>query len=101
MSLKSEICTLSHDTDAAVLPAYRRRVALRWLALLPFIGVLIGTPFLNSTDPSLFGLPLILVWLTLWVLLTSVIMTVIYLTDPANRSGIPEPRDATEAEAHR
>jgi hypothetical protein len=31
------------------------------------------------------GLPLLMAWLTLWILLTSAIMAVIYFADPANR----------------
>jgi len=70
------------------------RSPLRWLALLPCLGILVGTPFVNSAAPSLFGMPLILVWLSAWVVLTSVIMAVVYATDPANRddSGTDEGR---------
>jgi hypothetical protein len=63
---------------------------IRWLALLPFIGILIGTPFFNYSTPSIFGLPLILVWLVSWVVATSVIMAIVYLADPANRDDAAE-----------
>jgi hypothetical protein len=63
----------------------KARSPVRWLALLPCLGILIGTPFVNSAAPSLFGMPLILVWLSAWVLLTSLVMAVVYATDPANR----------------
>jgi len=58
---------------------------MRFLAVLPFLGILVGTPFVNRVEPLIFGLPLILAWLLLWILLTSAIMAVIYRTDPANR----------------
>jgi hypothetical protein len=31
-----------------------------------------------------FGLPLVLAWLVIWVILTSAVMAVIYVYDPAN-----------------
>ena len=57
---------------------------IRWLAVLPFLGMLIGPIFLNRVQPLVLGLPLLLAWLVLWVLLTSAIMAVIYVFDPAN-----------------
>ncbi|HUN39953.1 MAG TPA: DUF3311 domain-containing protein [Acetobacteraceae bacterium] len=67
---------------------------IRILALLPFLGILVGTPFLNRVTPLVLGLPFLLAWLLLWIVLTSVIMLVIYLCDPANRtqSTIESPR---------
>jgi hypothetical protein len=60
---------------------------VKWLALLPFIGMLGGVFFVNQVTPLVLGLPLLLAWILLWVLLTSAIMAVIYLADPANREG--------------
>ncbi len=57
------------------------------LAVLPFLGLLGGIPFVNRVTPFVLGLPFILFWIVLWVVLTSVIMFVIYSTDPANREG--------------
>lgn len=65
----------------------RRPSPFRWVALLPCLGILVGTPFVNSAAPSLFGMPLILVWLSGCTVLTSVAMAVVYLTDPVNRDG--------------
>lgn len=63
---------------------------LRWLAVLPFIGILIGPFFLNRVEPFFFGLPLLLAWLVFCVIATSAVMAVIYWTDPENRvSGDP------------
>lgn len=58
--------------------------SLKWLAALPFIAILIGTAFVNSVEPLVFGLPLVLAWLVAWVVLTAAIMTVIFVNDPAN-----------------
>ena len=58
-----------------------------WLAVLPFLGLLGGIPFANRVTPFVLGLPFILFWIVLWVVLTSLIMWVIYSTDPRNRAG--------------
>lgn len=55
------------------------------LAALPFLGILVGTPFVNRVTPVVLGLPLVLAWLVLWILLTAAIMAVIYVCDPANK----------------
>jgi Protein of unknown function (DUF3311) len=60
-------------------------LTIRILALLPFVGVLVGACFFNRVTPLVFGLPLLLAWLLLWLLLTSAIMALIYRLDPANR----------------
>lgn len=61
--------------------------AIKWLAVLPFIGMLGGVFFFNQATPLVLGLPLLLAWIVLWVLLTSAIMAVVYLADPVNRGG--------------
>jgi xanthosine utilization system XapX-like protein len=60
--------------------------ATRALALLPFLGILVGAPLLNRVTPLVLGLPFLLAWLLLWIVLTSLVMAIIYFTDPANRS---------------
>lgn len=63
---------------------------LRWLAVLPFIGILIGPFFLNRVEPFVLGLPLLLAWLVFCVIATAAVMAVIYWADPENRaSGDP------------
>ena len=62
---------------------------IRWLALLPFIGILGGIVFANRVTPYVFGLPFILAWLVMWVLGTAAVMGIIYLADPANRDAEP------------
>ncbi len=59
---------------------------LRWLAALPFLGILIGPFFLNRVEPFVLGLPLLLAWLVFCVIGTSAAMGLIYLTDPQNRT---------------
>jgi Protein of unknown function (DUF3311) len=62
---------------------------IKYLAALPFLGILVGIPLLNRAEPLVLGLPLVLAWIVLWIILTAVIMTIIYITDPANRD-VPE-----------
>ncbi len=64
---------------------------VKWLAALPFLGILVGVPLLNQVQPLVLGMPLILAWIVMWIVLTAVIMGIIYLCDPANRDSA-EPR---------
>ena len=57
------------------------------LAALPFIGILGGIPFTNRVEPYVLGLPFILFWIAMWVVLTSIIMGIVYLLDPTNKGG--------------
>ncbi|TWP35492.1 DUF3311 domain-containing protein [Leekyejoonella antrihumi] len=47
--------------------------------------MLVLTPFMNRTTPYVLGLPFLLFWIVLSVVMTSVCMFVVYQTDPANR----------------
>jgi hypothetical protein len=55
------------------------------LAALPFLGLLGGIAFANRVEPFVLGMPFILFWVVMWVVLTSGIMAVIYFLDPANK----------------
>jgi len=58
---------------------------VRALALLPFLGMLIGPFFLNRVTPFVLGMPFLLAWLVAWILLTAAIMAVIFRLDPTNQ----------------
>lgn len=62
---------------------------IRWLAIIPFLALIVGPFFVNRMAPLVLGLPFLLAWIVLWILLTSLIMAVIYAADPANREGEP------------
>lgn len=62
---------------------------IRWLAVVPFIALIIGPFFVNRADPPVLGLPFLLAWIVAWILITSLIMAVIYAVDPANREERP------------
>lgn len=56
------------------------------LGALPFLGFFGGIFFANRVEPYVFGMPFIMFWVVLWVVLTSGIMGLIYLLDPVNRN---------------
>jgi hypothetical protein len=51
------------------------------LTALPFAGVLVGIFFVNTVDPYVLGLPFVLFWLVLWVVLTAAIMAIVGALD--------------------
>lgn len=53
----------------------------RWLAVLPAVGMLGGVPFANRVRPYVFGLPFLLAWIVIWVVMTSLIMGLIFVLD--------------------
>ncbi len=55
------------------------------LGALPFLGILGGIIFANRVEPFVLGLPFILFWSVTWIVLTSVIMALVYVLDPANK----------------
>ena len=66
---------------------------IHWLALLPPVGMLIGPIVHNDLHPFILGMPFPLGWVTVWVVLTALVMAIIYSIDPANRDDTP--RDDT------
>ncbi|MFP3566824.1 DUF3311 domain-containing protein [Paraburkholderia sp. SIMBA_030] len=58
---------------------------LRVLAALPFIGMLVGIAFVNRVEPLVLGMPFVLAWIVMWVVLSSIIMAIVYRLDSSNR----------------
>lgn len=60
-----------------------------WLALLlgavPFITLVLALPFVNRLEPVILGLPFLLFWILLWVVLTPVILFLAYLAERKRR----------------
>ncbi len=61
--------------------------AIYLLGALPFLGFFVGIFFANRVEPYVLGMPFIMFWIVLWVVLTSAIMGIIYALDPVNREG--------------
>lgn len=55
------------------------------LAVLPYLGILVGVVFLNRASPFVFGLPMLLGWLVVWMIVTAASIGIIFVLDPANR----------------
>ena len=64
--------------------------AVRWLAVLPFAGILLGTPFVNQVEPLVLGMPFVLAWIVGWVVIGAGLTAIIYALDPANATPAPE-----------
>lgn len=47
-------------------------------------------PFANRIEPYVLGLPFILFWIALWMVLSSFILLVVYKLDPDNQEGEKE-----------
>lgn len=68
------------DGPAEGDPTFRRH---HLLALLPLFA-LVGAPYIaNSIEPRILGMPFLLAWIVIWVLLTSVVMAIILKLDGA------------------
>ncbi|OZB45902.1 MAG: permease [Thiomonas sp. 13-66-29] len=63
--------------------------SIRYLAWIPPVGSLLGPLLHNDVHPFILGMPFILGWISVWLLLTTPVMALVYLLDPANR----EPAD--------
>lgn len=61
------------------------RTGLAVLGALPFVGLIGGVYFANRTEPYVLGMPFLLFWVSLWVVLTSALLAIVYLLDPHNR----------------
>ena len=66
------------DDDA---PTAARLRPYHLLALLPTLGLLGGVTFANRVEPYVLGLPFLLFWVVMWVVLTSGIMALITSLD--------------------
>lgn len=64
-------------------------MSVRLLAVLPFLGILVGVVFVNRVQPLVLGMPLVLAWIVAWIVLSAVVMGIIYACDPINRQADP------------
>ncbi|KOO46132.1 DUF3311 domain-containing protein [Priestia koreensis] len=58
---------------------------VRLIGLIPILLLVVGPVFANSVEPYVLGMPFLLFYILIAVLLTSVCMTVLYVLDPKNK----------------
>jgi Protein of unknown function (DUF3311) len=58
-----------------------------WLAVIPYIGILLGPMVHNEMYPLILGMPFPLGWITIWVPITAILMWIVYTLDPATKEG--------------
>ncbi|WHY70093.1 DUF3311 domain-containing protein [Fictibacillus enclensis] len=59
--------------------------SVKLLLFVPFIGLLGFIPVANRIEPYVFGLPFLLFYIVFWMVLSSILLTVIYKLDPENQ----------------
>ncbi|ALC83165.1 MULTISPECIES: DUF3311 domain-containing protein [Bacillus] len=59
--------------------------AIKWLALVPLIGIIVGVVFFNQVTPFILGMPFLLFWLVMWTILSSLIMGIVFKFDPDSK----------------
>lgn len=63
-------------------PAHPLRLrAYHWLAAVPPLCMLGGVPFANRVHRLVLGLPFLLLWIVIWVVLTAGCMALFYALD--------------------
>ncbi|MFC7395011.1 DUF3311 domain-containing protein [Scopulibacillus cellulosilyticus] len=55
------------------------------LFLISLIPIICSFIVINRVEPYILGIPIILFWMILWLILTSGFLYVIYKFDPANK----------------
>lgn len=63
---------------------------IKLLLIIPFVGMALMLPLANRIEPYILGLPFLLFWIVLWMILSSAIMAFVYRYDPDNQGGGPE-----------
>jgi hypothetical protein len=51
------------------------------LALVPVLALTVGIPFANRLEPRIFGLPFLLAYIVVWILLTPVFLFAVYRSE--------------------
>lgn len=59
---------------------------IHWITIFPCVAMLLGVVLHNKVYPLIFGLPFPLGWITVWIVITSLVMLVVYNIDPNNKT---------------
>ncbi|MCD4838928.1 MULTISPECIES: DUF3311 domain-containing protein [Neobacillus] len=54
------------------------------LLIIPFIGMCVLLPIANRIEPYILGMPFLLFWIVLWMVLSSLVLFIVYKLDPTN-----------------
>ncbi|MFK2827087.1 DUF3311 domain-containing protein [Bacillus sp. B190/17] len=60
------------------------------LSIIPFIGSLVVLPLINKIDAYVLGMPFLFFWVTIWTVLISGFLWLIYKLDPSNLEDVDE-----------
>lgn len=63
---------------------------IHWISAAPCLVMLLGPVVHNEVYPLILGMPFPLGWITVWILVTALVMGIVYKIDPANREGAEE-----------
>jgi len=55
------------------------------LSFIAYFGMPIGIPFIRSAEPYVLGLPFLLFWMVLWILLGTFLMLIVHRINPSAR----------------
>ena len=55
------------------------------LSFIAYFGMPIGIPFIRSAEPYVLGLPFLLFWMVLWILLGTGLMLIVHRINPSAR----------------
>ncbi|KXH83798.1 DUF3311 domain-containing protein [Sporosarcina sp. HYO08] len=64
--------------------------SIKLLIAVPFLGFLGFLPWANRIEPYVLGMPFLLFWLVLWMVISPIILMIVYKLDPDNREGETE-----------
>ena len=58
------------------------------LGCIPFLALVFLLPLVNRIEPVIFGLPFLLFWIVVWILLTPLVLLTAYLLE--RKFNVPE-----------
>ncbi|MCM3568609.1 DUF3311 domain-containing protein [Neobacillus mesonae] len=58
---------------------------IKLLLLIPIIGFLGFLPYANKIEPYVLGMPFLLFWVALWMIVASITLFIVYRFDPENQ----------------
>jgi hypothetical protein len=61
------------------------------LATIPFITLVFALPLVNRVEPVILGIPFILFWIVVWVILTPPILFAAYMLE--KKFNVPDEKD--------